>query len=62
MPKSKGHKMDYADRWRKDLLHRVPTAMSGPAGNRLRQLRDEIRREHNLNRKGDPECQQPTQP
>ena len=52
MAKLKGHKMSYNDRWKNELLRRVPIVMSTPTGHKLRELRDEIRREHHLNRHG----------
>ena len=53
MSKLKGHKSDYGERWTNYEGHiKVGTVLSTPAGGRLREIRDEIRREHKINRYG----------
>ena len=50
MPKLKGRKLAYGERWSKHIQYGAP-ALAGPAGDKLRQLRDEIRYEHRTRKK-----------
>ena len=52
MAKLKGYKTNYKTAWKHSLMMTVPPVLSLPAGERLRKLRDAIRREHHLNRHG----------
>ena len=49
----KGRKLKYSERWSDaELKATVPVLLSTPAGKRLRELAEEIRREHRTHRYG----------